>query len=715
MEQRPVIKLPWGIPSLLLFWGLILIGGGESEASALYVTPIEPPAARVEIPIQVPKGTLGEAEGAYQEGLSLYNAGNYPDAASRWGLILEKAPNSKGGEAAAFLVGEAHFIAAVSRLADIRTFASRSRAERMKKAGEPDWAPALNAFQRATREYPESPWFPVALYRMGESYRQMGFLVEARGSFLRIVREFPDSPYSPKALIAAAGIALQEGKFKEAEGIFQKVFQRYPEAPDLPAAVFGAADALFFQREFGEAQRSYHLGLERWPAYLKAHPDTLFRYGETVFQNGEWAQAREAFFSLYNLYPGYEQAGFALNRIGDSYRLEGRIPTARKFYEEVLLLYGEGELPLQTRITLGTLEEQKAASARGDRAVDRETAYDAAMAYFQQVSEAALPIAGEAVLRMGRIQEQRGDPEGAVRLYQRLLESPVTPGGEGAVTPEYREEAIRSVSRILKEVIESRLGKGRDEEGVAVYQRHRNLMREHVRDLPLLRAMAETHHRVGLYAEANALYQILLDTEGKEGGPDLFAQGENYFAAGDPDGVLRSMESYRSRFPGGEYRERADYRILEALHRKGDFTGMTALVERDGIGSGFPSRIALILSEAYRRGEQPAKAREVLTKSLSRFSGKLSSEEAALYAELGDLAAAEGDYQTAGEFYRKGGLAAAAEEDLDFFRLMTARALMKTGQSGKAGEMFTGLAASRSEVVRRAAETWREEIPNGAF
>ena len=692
------LNLPFRMKEIFCY-GIIALGflSSDVQASVLYSTPIEL-STNHGMPLEISEKMTGEGGELYDSGFLYFKQRDFPSAVSRLNLVLSKYPASRSAEAAAFLIGESYFEYSPPQ------------------SPSPDASKALSAFEKAVRDYPRSSRVPFALHRMGEIYFQMGLLLESRGAYGRILKEFPSSSWNSKAIIGIARSYRQEEKWKEALLAYQRFFSRTDTTPeDVRNVIYETADTLFSLREFGEAQKYYEKGMEKWPSYLKSYPGSLFRYGETVFLNGEWTRAREAFFTLYNLYPEHDHAGLALNRVGDTYRLEGRVSRANKIYEEVLALYPKGEPPLLARIALGESKEKEALDLT-DRPVDREFSYDAALAYFEEVTRARSPLSGDALLRIGRMLESREKFDEAIHVYEAFLQDPI-PDQNGPYSAHQRDEAVRSAGSLIKMLVKGYQQRKNDVDLVVLYHSHRSLIQDFLRDIPLLTTVAEAHERVGLFRESIPIYQFILDntTGEREKERILFIQGENYFLAGDDESAILTLGSYQSRYPKGKQNEKASQWIVQALHRKGDFNGVIATIVRDNGALNSAPDLGLIVSESYRKAGQPAKAREVLTNMLPRLSGQKTGVLTSAYIALGNLYYGDGAYQEAWEAYQKGLQSAPSMEDQEFIRLMMGRSFWKMGQKARAAEIFSELMKSPSETVKRVAAGWGKELPDETF
>jgi TolA-binding protein len=652
-------------------------------------------------PISIPEDISGEGRDLYRAGLVAYKKRDYSEAISKWRGILDKYPKSRTASVATFLIGESYFSIVSSKAA-----IEKGKADDGSPSSDPDRMEALDTFQAAVRDFPSSPWVPFGLYRIGELYRQMGLDVESQGSDRRILKEFSTNSLASPAQLEIARIYFREGKFRDAYSEYQRFLQNYPDTENVKDAVYESADTLYSLGEFGDAQRMYDQGIVRWPAYLKSYPDSLSRFGETLFQNGEWAQSRTAFFTLYNLYPSHKQAGVALNRIGDSYRLEGRLALARGIYQEIMILYREGDPPVLARIALGDAKG-KEAERLGERPIDQEAVYETAMTYFMEVSKTDHRLAGEASLKMGKVMENRGRFEEAIHIYETVLDRPPSEKDMSVISTQ-RDDAVRSVSALLIMLASQKTALNDDMGLILLYQKHKGLFHDYLRDVSTLQHIAEAHERLGIYSESALLFQVLLSVTDRDRERFIFNQGEDYLQAGDPSAAVQVLEAYRILYPRGTYEAKASALMVEALYDKGDYSGITVLTtwDNDSMTSGF---ILFRVVDSFLRTGQPEKAKELLKKSVTRISDDGKGSLGMLWVTLGNVDYQEGAYDEAWDSYRKGMSYLKETGDRDFAQLMMSRSLMKMGQGRKAQGFLTNLSSNRSETYRQVIDEWKRE------
>lgn len=259
-------------------------------------------------------------------------------------------------------------------------------------------------------DFPESSRLPDMMLWLGKFDFNRGKFADARKFFLEYVTRWPGNSWSDAALLWAARAAFSDADFTGAVEGVARLVREYPQSLRLSEARLLQADALMELARFDEAV----LLLDQIVAQSK---------------EGEWARA-------------------ALLRKGDGLFALGANNEVR--YREALYTYREllteegltPALSLQLHYKAGRcLEKLK----RIDEAIDEyysgvvllflsERSHDA----WQDETSASLYV--RAAFNMSELYEQKSQPEQAIRILQRVIQSGV-PG---------EEEARQRIERLRK-------------------------------------------------------------------------------------------------------------------------------------------------------------------------------------------------------------------------------------------------------------------------
>ncbi|MDH3955176.1 MAG: tetratricopeptide repeat protein, partial [Desulfobacteraceae bacterium] len=95
------------------------------------------------------------------------------------------------------------------------------------------------------------------------------------------------------------------------------------------------------------------------PETIYKHPEISLYIGYNYYQLGDNQKARESLYRYYNTCPEREINHLVLNQIGDTYRNEGLIEDAVKFYRMVLERYPDTDGAIISKIRLAEQQEDK--------------------------------------------------------------------------------------------------------------------------------------------------------------------------------------------------------------------------------------------------------------------------------------------------------------------------------------------------------------------
>ena len=238
-----------------------------------------------------------------------------PGASRALKEFTEKYPNSKYLPQALYLRAESEYY---------KTF----------KDLNPNYDSALSAYQLAMRTDPKSKFYDHALLKVATIYDEIGYGLEARTLYNQGINTNKKSLYNRVRENSLATMLMREEKYKEAFDAFQLILKKSPNNKEAKAGIFEIANRFFQIKDYKKALKIYKTGIKRWPKELSKKPEINFRIAEIYFSQENYNKAREYYFSLINLNPKSKNAHKALNRIGDTYMLQGSYQKALAVFDE---------------------------------------------------------------------------------------------------------------------------------------------------------------------------------------------------------------------------------------------------------------------------------------------------------------------------------------------------------------------------------------------
>lgn len=669
---------------------LALLSVTPLEASILYTIPVEVPHKEEEPPWS---GMAPDAKrGLFQQAVSNYTDGHYTESLRQFRSLTEGGPKGEVSEAATFYIGSIYF-----------KMANPPPGDTKDKKDVHLLMNALQAFQDGVRGYPESKNVPRAILEIGKIYIEMNLAEEARGSFKRVIQGYPSTRYAAEAQLNIALSYEKEGKYREALSEYRTLSLKYPGEMEKEE-IFGTGRVFFALHEFGEAKKVYDVGLNRWAAYVKGRPEILFNYSECQFQNGEFSRAREGFLILYNIYPGNEKAGFALNRVGDTYMLEQKRGVAEKIYASVLELFPESEDALMSKLALGDL---KLLSESGD------LFYQEALKNYREVEESSHDesLVLKARYKIGKLLETQGKYKNALKMYSELLDKT-----HGHVNKEISRSFTYLTGKIGKE-IKDQIGRHDDLGAVKTYQAYFKNIVNHLLDEELLVEVAEAHRRLRLYQEASDIYQKIIDRNGAKKGVALFKTGELYSLRGDYLKAVETLGRYISEYPAGEMGGSARALMGESLYNLKEYEKASNhfyTVIREA-----PYRhpaVYIKLSNILQRSGQYEDSVHILKDMIRHLPEKRDRGLLSLaYIALGNAYYGLERYQDALDAYRSGLDDGNIQEGSETVRFMMGDCLLRLNRREEAKNIFLRLSRESMGLIKQSSEERLKDIALGAL
>ncbi len=159
----------------------------------------------------------------------------------------------------------------------------------------------------------------------------------ARTALEKAVEEFPDNPWMEEALSSWADLEAKAGLHSRALALYERIFELFPMGLRAGAALKNAADMKVLLRQFDAAMQDYLRVLEvrEWRGPL--WPESLFKVGAILLDQGKLQEAFGYFQRVYVLYEGYpEWAARAYLNSGIVLERLNRRREARETYQELL-------------------------------------------------------------------------------------------------------------------------------------------------------------------------------------------------------------------------------------------------------------------------------------------------------------------------------------------------------------------------------------------
>ncbi|MEZ7195308.1 tetratricopeptide repeat protein [Pseudodesulfovibrio karagichevae] len=204
---------------------------------------------------------------------------------------------------------------------------------------------AMNANLRSSR-------VPRALLNLGLLNLQVGNFPEARAYFKILQDKYPDDDNIPAISYYWGEYWYRKGDYKKAADQFQYLIQTYPEHQLAKQAAYYLADSLDRLGYLDQAYQIVDYIDKRWPDYYMENMDFLRLAGSVEMKLKKWDQAKNHYFTYYNLNPEADGADVILARIGDIYLRKNEKDAAKQIYEKAVKDYPDKEGGLISKMRL---------------------------------------------------------------------------------------------------------------------------------------------------------------------------------------------------------------------------------------------------------------------------------------------------------------------------------------------------------------------------
>jgi TolA-binding protein len=492
-----------------------------------------------------------EGRDMYNEGLKLYQDGKYEEAIAKLKEFISFYPDGKYNENAFYLIADAYY-----NLAQKDDTINQS---------------AIDAYKSATSKFPKSIKREMALLRIGKLYAKMKFYIEAKASLQNLINEYPNGKYAPQSLINKAEILMDEKRYKEAHKQLERVLVLYPFSTVVRDATFKIADSYFIEKDYIRAEELYREAVKKWPTFPKANPTVMSNLGETYFMNGKYADAREVFFDMINLFPTDASAVNAMLRIGDTYYKDGKNINAVLVYSEAISRYHDSPDIYSIRMKMANVGAETPNLVSGSAIFDY-TPYVEPMNTYEDVivKSPSEPLVQEAMFRKGSILSEENRYVEAIATFKDLLSK---------YPDEIRSEEVRASLRdtFFKIIDTYHTQKGFYTLLFAYYKNFAPFLKilktEDIKDSKILFKIGDSYQQMGLYSKAVEIYDAALkyDSKGIYKKDITFRTGEAYYLEDRYADAEKQLTAFLKTYPDSEMADDARWIIGDCLYNQGKF------------------------------------------------------------------------------------------------------------------------------------------------
>lgn len=256
-----------------------------------------------------------------------YFLGEYEKSNSLYGSVAEVKKNSRYAEYAEFQIAMAYIQRGESErgIEQLRLFITKFPESLYNEVvqfnigwtyfSKNQFTDAIAEFRKLFHLFPQTQLMPRVLFNMGDAFYNLKQYDSARVYYGRVTKEFPSSPLMSDAL----------------QGL-----QFTYEAEGRPKAALAEIDTLMLASNGGISQE-----------------ELVLKKGDILFSQGDFGGAVLQYQKLFGMKPNRDMMAKAYYQTARAYEMENNAPEAARYYQRVLLEYGDMDFSPNVALALG--------------------------------------------------------------------------------------------------------------------------------------------------------------------------------------------------------------------------------------------------------------------------------------------------------------------------------------------------------------------------
>ncbi len=278
----------------------------------------------------------------YLKCLDTYNAKDWKGAIDNLTRLIKKYPNGRYTEKAYFILAKSYD--------HLNTESISAHYKEIK-----------GHYEDAVSRFPSSEYVTDAMYSIGNLYFHIKNYSEALGYYNLVIKKDKGSILRIKAYMQKVRVLLLRHRKEDVLSALKEletITSEYPELPERIEARKLKAKILNEMNNFHRSLKILNELKKKDPENIYKHPEISLYLGYNYYQLGDNKKARENLYRFYNTCPEREINHLVLNQIGDTYRNEGLIEDAVKFYRMILERYPNTDGAIISKIRLAEQQEE---------------------------------------------------------------------------------------------------------------------------------------------------------------------------------------------------------------------------------------------------------------------------------------------------------------------------------------------------------------------
>ena len=551
----------------------------------------------------------------YQKALTEFQEAKYPLASKMLGEFRKNYPKSNYLDHILYLKAEAEYRITFKEL-------------------NPIFDRALASYKLAMREFPNSKFYDHALLKVASIFDEIGYSLEARALFNQGLKSKPSSLYNEVRENSLAAMLMKEGRLDEAFNAFQKILRKSPKNIAAKAGVFEIANKFFEEKDYVRALKIFEASDRRWPGELDEKPEINFSMAEIYFSQKNYEKAIKHFFNLLNLDPVSENAHKALNRIGDSFILQGKYQNALAVFDESgkrrdrkldengkPVLDEEGdEIREETaetqygKVRMADIGIRQPRLKLMDIVFDVGPYYKPFKTYEKIFAEArSVDILAEVTLSRGIAYLLEQNYLKAIEEFKKLL--PLGPESR------FFQEADRYIRQALIALVDKYSKQNGNLPILYSYSDFISLPVGDINNAQTLLQVGEAYQSIGMFAEAVKFYEKVKAMDSQKTYRDrvFLNLGHMHLENSSYDEAFLVGRNFLKNFPRSKWIPDAMKLLANALKGKGDYSGAIDAYEEFLVNSEDKAEVHYLIGDTYTKLDQLEDAAQSYQKAIATY------------------------------------------------------------------------------------------------
>ncbi len=415
-------------------------------------------------------------------------------------------------------------------------------------------------YEDAVSRFPDSEFVPDAMYSLGTLFFKIKNYSEALGYYNLVLKKDKSSKLRIKAMTLKAKVLLLKNRKAEALADLdqlEKITAKYPDLPERTEARSEKAKVLYEMNKFYASIKVLDELIKENPENLYLYPEISLYLGYNYYQLGNNKAARENLYRFYNTCPGRKINNLVLNQIGDTYRNEGMIKDAVKFYRLVLDRFPNTDGAIISKIRLAEQQEDTDWVEKTRKEVGSpQNIYEGIVKDSAEKKEEKNPLIQLSMLKLGITYQKKKEYQKSLEVLKELLDRyPKT---------SLKRELIHALMVTLESIQKTEIKDKNHINIINLYLKEKKLFLM-INAPELFLPVARSFVYVDLSDMAVDVYKkadILLSNTDK---PDdlLFFMGKYFYEKENIEASFKRFEMLTEKYPHSKY-------LPEAYQMKGD-------------------------------------------------------------------------------------------------------------------------------------------------